>query len=452
MKKITKSGVKIIFFAFILALVILAVLLCVVHFGSSPADDTGDHRGDTSGESFVQDTPGYFRITNTFKKFQVGERYIYFPGETFGLFKYDRESGEISEICTDPLCKHGGAGASCYMANVRSAFPLFRVYGDNVVYSAVLNNSDGKGESNLTVHLLCYNPKKMTNYVIEDNVIGSNRVSLSNRYLYRDNITVEGNKSYYNYSQIDLVTGEKTEFGNKTLAKQEYVILGASDGRVFATNADETETYICKEDSPGEYTDFWNRRISFIFTNGEDLFFQSKDHTDLKSNTYYYYHTDLDGNVIARYKLDDGISWGGVFDGKSLYYIPREEIEVEFPDGSKYEIHSRELYKIDFETGEQTVAFRFDGDWSYFRLVSTNNHIAVYDNKIYTGDVRGTVYSKDANGELIQEGYSFSNGLSIIDMETGDLTYITADYSASMDGRRFVTETKVIPMDLANEK
>ncbi len=214
--------------------------------------------------------------------------------------------------------------------------------------------------------------------------------------------------------------------------------------KLYATDPEETVTYVSDEEAPGEFKKIWDRRIAFIFTDGNELFFKSKDPDNMDSDTYYFYRTDFEGNVKSKHELNGGMYWGGLHDGRNLYYVPQEKISIVLPDGSEQETHPRYMYKLDIETGEQTVAFEFSGDYSLMYLGQSGNDLMVYDNKIYTYDLCGYVPKDDG------EGYDMLNlkrGLVIIDMDNGDITYITAELDRTDPRHPTITNVEIIPMD-----
>lgn len=91
-------------------------------------------------------------------------------------------------------------------------------------------------------------------------------------------------------------------------------------------------------------------------------------------------------------------------------------------------MHPRAIYKLDTVTGDETIAFNFTGDYAALSIGFSFNDLIVYNNKIFTSELTGKVFSQDAAGNAQSETLSLKNGLVIIDMITADITYITADY------------------------
>ena len=106
---------------------------------------------------------------------------------------------------------------------------------------------------------------------------------------------------------------------------------------MYAADADSGATYVCSEEKPGNFTLFWGRVISYIYAGSDDIFFKSRDpedNTPKDMADYYYYRTDYNGNIISKYKLNGGMKWGSILNGRDLYYIPSSEESVTLPDGS----------------------------------------------------------------------------------------------------------------------
>ena len=191
--------------------------------------------------------------------------------------------------------------------------------------------------------------------------------------------------------------------------------------------------------------------MAFIFTDGNELFFKSGDIDNKQSDTYCFYNTDLDGNVISKHELNGGMLFGSILDGRNLYYVPQEMVTITVPDGTKKDVHQRYIYKLDTETGETTVAFEFNGDYSMLWFLNTANDIMVYENKIYTYSLGGVV-CPDGGVEGVDFDYFLrDDGVVIIDMETGDIDYVTATFNFN-NNLQFEWNVEKIAMDIEGEK
>ena len=163
---------------------------------------------------------------------------------------------------------------------------------------------------------------------------------------------------------------------------------------------------------------------------------------------YYYYRTDYNGNIISKYKLNGGMKWGSILNGRDLYYIPSSEESVTLPDGSVRKMHPRVIYRLDTETGEETAAFSFSGDYAALSVGFGFNDLIVYDNKIYTAELTGEIFSKEADGSISSKPLSLKNGIVIIDMATSDITYITASHIKNALGdTELSVKTEIIHME-----
>lgn len=433
----------------ICAAVILIIVITVVAIIMQDNDGGEIYRS-------IDSPTAYTPVISSTKNIQLGKNYVYFAGSQNGIFKYDLQTGEVYEYCTDPMCDHSGSNSTCRIANFWNSL-FFKAFPDILIYSAPLDSGIASGNgSRLTNHLFCFDSDAMTNTLLDNNASITNMYCMSNRYAYFTNVVAKDGKNYFNHKQVDIKTGEIRIFGEETEGAAPYNLVGAINGNLFATNAEMTATYICSEDTPGEFRKFWDKAISYLWAGENDLFFKSRapeDDTPKEEAKYYFYHTDLDGNVIAKCELVGGMRWCSIYDGRYLYYIPDEDVYVTNLDGGSIKIHSRELYRLDMETGKREIAFSFDGDYATMSLkFSFGNDMIVYGNKIYTAHIGEATSMRDPQtGELIYGGKSINctDGIAIIDMSNGDITYVTANYSRR--GGEMTSNVEHIPMDIKGE-
>ena len=426
------------------------ILIAVVAVVAVAVIVTRDNGGETTG-SFDSPT-GYTPVISATKNILLGSDYVYFTGIQNGIFKYNYQSGEVSEFCTDPMCKHSGSGGTCRIANYWKGL-FFKAFPDLLIYSAPLDTAQN---SQLTNHMFCFDAVAMTNTLLDSNASTTNIYCMSNRYAYYTNVVPKNNINYFNHKQVDIKTGEIRIFGEETEGVTPYNLIGAINGILYATDSERTATYICSEDTPGEFTKFWDKPIANLWVGENDLFFKSRapeDETPKEEAKYYFFHTDLDGNVLAKRELVGGMRWGSIYDGRYLYYIPDEDIVVENLDGNFIKIHSRELYRLDMETGVRKVAFTFDGDYATMAIkLGFRNDMLVYDNKIFTAYITEATSMKDPKTDKIiygGKGIHCTDGIAIIDMSNGDITYVTANYSRR--GGEMTSNVEHIPMDIKGE-
>ena len=421
--------------------VVLAILLLLVSACKGREDEI---EIDLIGESQF----GYTPLFSSPRSIQLGKNYIYFDGKTNGIFKYDLATGEVSEICTDPMCNHYSSDDSCRIANHKN-MDFFKAYSDVLIYNSVLRNA---ADNKLTPHTFVYETDGMKNTLVEDNAASSSEYCLSDKYIYFNNVTVKNGVSFFNHRQISLADGSEIVFGEETEGGTPYSLVGAYGGYLYAQDRSDGMTYICPEDDLGNFKLFWRKPITNIWVGENDLFFRSRD-PDNDDGTYYFFQTDFDGNVVNKRELIGDMKWCSFYDGRHLYYIPREETTFINNDEDKTvkNIHWREMYCLDIEIGEREVVFTFDGDYETLALqFSLGNDIIVMDGKIYTYKItqqRGYL-DAEKNEYIIGGPTGFSDGIVIIDMENGDVTHITADYTRKGE---FSTSTTACAMRLAGE-
>ena len=374
-----------------------------------------------------KNTNVYLPVLATTKNIQANSNYIYFAGTKSGIFKYDIITDQVSNYCTDPLCNHHSQNASCRIDNCQRGM-FFRANNNILLYNAaIVNDKYGK----ITPHLYRFDSGTISNVLLDSNASSSNYYTSSDEYVYFTNTVIKNDKTYFNFKQINLTTGNIKIFGEEQEGSPAYTLIGAVNGKLYAADTNSSATYVCNESDPGNFTLFWERVISYIYAGNKDLFFKSRDphdNTPKDKANYYYYHTDYNGNIISKHKLNGGMKWGSILDGRNLYYIPSVEEDITLPDGSIQRMHSRAIYKLDTVTGDETIAFNFTGDYAALSIGFSFNDLIVYNNKIFTSELTGKVFSQDAAGNAQSETLSLKNGLVIIDMITADITYITADY------------------------
>ena len=142
----------------ICAAVILIAVVAVVVVAVIVTRDNG---GETTG-SFDSPT-GYTPVISATKNILLGSDYVYFTGSQNGIFKYNYQSGEVSEFCTDPMCKHSGSSGTCRIANYWKGL-YFKAFPDLLIYSAPLDTDQN---SQLTNHMFCFDAVAMTNTLLD---------------------------------------------------------------------------------------------------------------------------------------------------------------------------------------------------------------------------------------------------------------------------------------------
>lgn len=360
---------------------------------------------------------------------QFGKDYIYFVGKMSGIYKYDIQTGEVSSYCTDPLCKHRGSSTPCKMKACMFG-NFFRAYSDVLVYSAGVINEDTKIMEN---NMYSYDPKTMETKLIMRNAPSISISTISNKYAYFLNSgKTDDGSVYYNCVQINLKTGEEKVFGEKSIGVSGITVRGALNGKLFLKNNIDGKTYVCDEEDLDNTKLFWEHRIYRIWMGTEDMFFISIE-GEGDETKYFLCQTDFDGNLISRHELPHKVRFESFYDGRYYYYIPDGFHMEKAPDGSDLQLISRELYRLDVATGECTLVLTFNGDYKLGSCDYAMNRIMVKDNKLYIGKFTIDEYSLDDNGKLKWEHVTDPNAcICIIDMETGDMTTVSAGQTSAV--------------------
>ena len=429
-------------------LILFAMIFLLTACKQEENETLGDLLGDPEGELNVKAQVDCIPLRSG--DVQLANGFIYFGGSNLGLFKYDTATNTVSEICSDPLCNHMGTrDDGCNFGNRKSLG--FRAFSNVVIYHALGRVAD---EEMRAVRLYAYDPINMKNIMIDENPSTSSTSVIGNRYYYSENHTVKEENGeqviYTDLRQLDLYTGEAIVFGNAIKGNTpEYRIIGAIDGNIYANNTQTGGVYICSESDLGNFKKLRDSSIGYVFVSENDIFFKS---ADPESGKEYYYHTDIEGNEISKYELVGGMQWGSIYDGRYLYYIPSEKVTFECGDGSIQPIHSREIFKLDMETGERTVAFTFSGKYKTMGLVEGISLFIVHENKLYTNQIGEYNFERNvmdlSKAIIYGEGITLKNGLIIIDMENGDITHVTADYERKNGSMELVSDIEIIEMEL----
>ena len=391
---------------------------------SRPASESQDIEVNDPVLEISMDDWTYTPITGTTEYVQYSGEHLYFEGDTQSIYKYSLADGTISSPCTDPLCSHSGMDASCRMGrHVSGCF--YKVCGEYILYDV------------FGFDIYSYNTSTMENLLLDDSREGtaSGTMTVSDDYLYFmayvvDEKTGETSSAY---RRINLSNGEAEMLLESEEGRNPYELLGAANGKLYWTDRAYTATYISDESDPENLKIFWDATMSFIWVGEKDMCFRAKDPD---SGAYCFYRADFDGNVISKVKIEGDMKWGSLCDGKHLYYINSEDVPLYLEDGTAVVNqkgnavtgNNRTVYCLDIDTGERSVAFTFDGDYSALYLRFSMGHVFyVVDGKIITSYIGGCWLRENGEGEALPEDFelhSGNNGVSIIDMESGDIKYI----------------------------
>ena len=401
----------------------------------------------------------YSPVINSLRKVQYQNGYIYFEGPTYSIYKYSMYDQSVSSVCNDPLCTHGGAKASCEIGK-HMVNSFYRVVGDRIIYDIVQPNSETKLAE---VHSYIYNTSIMENILLDDSRVSSagSEYIVSEEYLYfkgcrKDSKT---NETYAFFRQVELSSGKAKNLFEKLGTSPDVFLLGAMNGKLYFSDRECTVTYVCDENDPeNSYSEFWGACMSYIWMSENDMIFRSKDPKNKQDSSFYIYRTDFSGNVLSKARIEGDMKWGSICDGKHLYYIPFDEVPLRLSDGSPIVNqfgsavmgNARELYCLDIDTGERSIAFTFDGDYSGLSMWPSEIGRSFYvsDGKIIVSHLSGPFLKKGADGENKTEVLTLKNGIIIIDMENGDINYIG---SSGGSGRNPSIEMTEIEMNTGKE-
>lgn len=354
------------------------------------------------------------------ERIQYDGEYLYFEGR-FGstIYKYSLLDGTITSVCTDPFCAHSGINPTCRTGrHLEGGF--YKVRGEYILYDV------------MGFDIYSYNTSTMENILLDDSREGSasNIMTVSDDYLYFMAYVVDEKTGETSgaYRRINLSNGKAEMFLESEKAINPYHILGAVNGKLYWTNREYTETYISDESDPESLRKVWDSAISYIYVGENDMCFRARDP---ETEDYCFYRADFDGNIISKAKIEGNMKWGSLCDGKHLYYIPAEDVPLYYEDGNAVVNqkgnaitgNNRTVYCLDIDTGERSVAFTFDGDYSGLWL-KYGYAFYVVDGKIIIPYLAGEVLNEDENGEAFINDFAYTRGITIIDMENGDIKYI----------------------------
>ena len=161
----------------------------------------------------------FFSDEFTYWKFVGGEHPHYARQKAYRISKRDKETGEISYVCMDPVCTHLPEDG-CPLVNEKRAYHIVAVTGDNLVYTSEL--STVLGVYNLITG-------KHTSLASSDG-LDMTRYALSNGSIYYIKPDLVEKKTVYELCSYDP-DSEKTK--KIAVFDREYSIRAVTSKRIY---------------------------------------------------------------------------------------------------------------------------------------------------------------------------------------------------------------------------
>lgn len=407
-------------FRFALVVVLLLSLMMSSCNGTKPPEpdisiipiESGEIT-ELSGESYEW---VYYPSPFSIEPIQYQNGSYYFEGAPYSIFEYSIEDETVYHPCLDPQCTHRSNTSSCrFGRHLRDGY--YRVLGEYIYYNTVF-----------PMRLYRYNTETGENKPITEELNGFNsNVFTGNNYLY---CNVYGGYIRTRYS--DLKTEKVLE---STDGKTNYTIYAEIEGTLYIGETSSGCVYTCPESDTSKLSLFWNGLWSNVWIGENTLSFQTKNN----DGEYFHYVIGFDGTVSSETKLAGCAGWSSFCNGEDFYYMLRTDNGLDYSDGTPSKspgmtVNSREVYKTNVETGETSVVFTFDGDYSSL-YTSIGSSFYVVGDTLILSSLDGNILKENADGEKEPQrlNLGISNGIIMIDMTNGDITCV-GDSGASAHG------------------
>lgn len=413
-----------------LIMILLYIMLCLTSCDNkmqyidneTEIDETIEKAEDDKFEyTYSDDSYVKYNSVNLSNQFQYYDGCLYFNKGT--LMRYNCETGNITTVCSDPLCDHKSYDCPFFMMNP------FVVYKDRVFFRRV-NVFDDYTEQ------MSYNISTAALKVHE-------KIDSMNGGEYLKQILIDNYRYYYDYKQKDetsepeavicrmnLDTG-KIETVSGDLQKDELdyyipytqIFLFTVDSRVYFT--DGKIIFSTDLDLKNRTDHITGKFPGDVYTDGEYIYYSQK-----QDETTDIYRMKFDGSdntyivTVSTYS-----SWQ--FTEKYIYYQTPDVVDIGKVRISGYasdrvELHGSEIRRCRHDGSGDELVYKFEGDMANCRIFG----YTVYGNYIY-GDYQEWI-DKDGNG-VFEEGENYSNyndpdyKFMRIDVTTGEIYYIKAN-------------------------
>ncbi len=221
------------------------------------------------------------------------------------LFKLNKETGKMNEMCKDPVCKHDTKECPFYGLFWQLGF---YIYDNKVIYQRGREKVDLRGEP---IRILLYDIdngsfRVLYNYSVEANVFSHDYSFHGNEMYFHERVYNEDTEQFNKYALtgLDLSTFEK-----KVLYTEDYKkvsVVGGDNNNIYyidlinkklcvAKNRDFNNTSVLVEDHAG-YFALYNDRVFYVSSETGTLTSKNLDGSNKRdlgiSDIYYLYVTD----------------------------------------------------------------------------------------------------------------------------------------------------------------
>ncbi len=207
------------YFRTVILLLIVALLLLLLSAGLSSCGSSAEvflaaEKADSEWSRYE-----FFSDEFTYWKFVGGEHPHYARQKAFRISKRNKETGEITYVCVDPVCTHLPEDG-CPLVNEKRAYHIVAVTGDNLVYTSEF--STVLGVYNLITG-------KHTSLASSDG-LDMTRYALSNGSIYYIKPDLVEKKTVY---EMDSYDPDSEKIRKIAVFDKEYSIRAVTNKRIY---------------------------------------------------------------------------------------------------------------------------------------------------------------------------------------------------------------------------